>query len=1142
MGLRFCFGASGAGKSKGLQEEMIERSIREPEKEFLFLVPDQFTMQTQKDLVLAHPNKGIMNVDVLSFGRLAHRIAEELGGSQPLVLDDTGKSLILRKIAQGIKEQLPVIGANLGKMGYIHEVKSAISELMQYGIGEKEMEELVAFSGKRGALHHKLKDLGILYTHFLSYMNKKFITTEETLDVLRKRLSDSALIKRSVIVLDGFTGFTPVQEQLIVEMAALAHQVTISIVMGGSEDPYLQDGEHKLFSLSKKTVYRLEKLIGEAGISREEDWKLKPWPLPRFRENEQLQHLESQLFRYPSLPCQKECDLVSLWETTDPAAEARQVCMKIRELVRTKGYCYRDFAVITGDLASYAAHFEAEAVKYDLPLYIDRTRGILLNPFIEWIRSALLILKENFSYRSIFHYLRSGLSGIERDRIDRLENYVLALGIKGKKKWTGLFTAQLAGSAPEELVMLNELREGLLLQLAPLMERAKTGGERVRQLYRFIVENKIQEKLSLMEQKFLAEGDRVRAKEYSQIYRLVMDLLDQVDALLGEEPLTAAEFGEILDAGFGEIQVGTIPQDVDRIVVGDMERTRLKEVKLLFFVGINDGNIPKNTGGGGILSDIDREFLKDSPYTLKPTPREQLYIQRLYLYMNLTKPSDRLFLSYCKVNGEGKSLRPAYLIDTLKKLFPRLQTEYPQLRPWEERIETKKDGLDDFSKLLRRYASGLMEEEEKEDFYGLYRIYQRAERYGKLTGKLVEAAFYSYQKQPLPGELVHKLYSSCLIGSVSRLEQYAACAYAHFLKYGLALKERQEYGFEAVDLGNVFHGVLERFSKELIKKGQTWFTFSKEEAGQLLEQSLSAVAAGYGQTVLYSTARNEYALKRMKRILHRTVMTLQSQLRKGAFSPKHFELSFAEAEETEAVSLKLSERERMRLTGRIDRIDTYEDEDKIYVKVIDFKSGTKKFDLAAFYYGLQLQLVVYMNTAVQIEKRSHPDKEVKPAALLYYHITDPLIKIQENTEAEEVEAMLQKELRMNGLVGENEEIVSLLDREFQDKSDVIPVERKKDGSFSARSGVVSGEDMELLSSFVNQKICQIGREITKGNIELNPCEQGGSTACDYCNYKTVCGFDTKLEGCRRRRLKELKPEEVLTIIRQEMNQPEERGD
>lgn len=500
--------------------------------------------------------------------------------------------------------------------------------------------------------------------------------------------------------------------------------------------------------------------------------------------------------------------------------------------------------------------------------------------------------------------------------------------------------------------------------------------------------------------------------------------------------------------------------------------------------------------------------------------------------MNMTKPSEQLYLSWCKVNNEGKSVRPAYLVDTLKKLFPGLLTIRPERRGFEEQIESKKAGMDHLTDMLRAYAAGILEEEEEKKFFTLYHIYRQDGEYAAEVERLVRAAFIRYEDRSLGRELARLLYGQMLLGSVSRLEKYASCAYAHFLQYGLSLKEREEYGFEAVDMGNIFHGVLEKFAGKLREEGRSWFDFDGETADRILRETLEEHAAVYGETVLYSTARNEYAIERMRRILKRAVETLQYQLKKGSFVPESVEVSFTMAEDLESVNIALSDEEKIKLRGRIDRIDTYEAEGNVYVKVIDYKSGNQRFDLAALYYGLQLQLVVYMNAAVEMEKKKHPGKTIVPAALLYYHVADPMIKSDGEISQEELDAQLKRELRMTGLVSKNDTVITYLDREFTDKSDIIPLERKKDGSLSVKSSVINEEDLEELSRYVNLKVREIGSEILEGKVEANPCRQGGDSACDYCSFQAVCGFDERLPGYRYRQLDRMEEEEIMEKVRE----------
>ncbi len=1229
MALQIITGGSGCGKSKYVCDWILEESTKNPRKNYFVIVPDQFTMQTQMDFVTASANGGILNIDILSFSRLAHRIFAETGGNRKPVLDDTGKSLILRKIAGNIKEQVPVIGSNLNKQGYIHEVKSAISEFMQYGIGEEELDEMISYAKSRGALHYKLKDLRVLYQAFREYIKDNYITTEESMDLLAKELYHSALIPGSVVVFDGFTGFTPIQEKVIGVLLTLCEQVVVTITMDGTHlgnDFTIKNnsekvdakadisnrkkevllGEEHLFSFADKTVRRLMKLAQDYHtevlpvINLKKNW--------RFEGKEELLHLEKQLFRYPMVVFQsKVADMknnlrIQIKAHKDMQEETRCICRQIRKIIQETGCAYRDIAVITGNLGEYESQIEEEFTQYEIPFFMDKTRNILLNPFIEYIKSAMLILIENFSYESVFHYLRSGLADFTQDEVDDLENYVLEMGIRGKKAWSHVFVGRtlamkqmdamqereqaeerkraeqqrlnaikLEGNTTENqeeplvdsacaLAYLNALRERLLEQLSELLaninlpELKKTDvftqkqGEleiagslqkrneilvkdMVERLYGFIIQNHIENKLHAYAAFFSKQGEDARAKEYQQIYRLIMEVLEQVIELIGEERMSLQEFADILEAGFAEIEVGIIPRSVDRVIVGDIERTRLKPVKYLFFVGVNDGYIPMKTSKGGIISDIDREFLKGSNQDLAPSPRDQMYIQKYYLYLNMTKPSEALFLSYSAMDGQGVAIRPSYLISIMKKLFPGSEIEKTDEKSQIGNLEEAKEM---FCLLLRRYAEGTILEAERKMFLELLILIGKGESANLLLTHWVENAYIGKKEAAISRAAAGLLYGDTILSSISRMEKYASCAYSYFLQYGLSLKERELYGFEAKDMGTIFHGVLERFSEKLIEKQYTWMDFPKEEGELLVAASMQEVCMGYTEALLYENALNRYTMKKMEGILQKCVSNISYQLQKGRFVPKEYEVSFQMVENLNDLDMSLSEKDRMRLTGRIDRMDTCEKDDKVFVKIIDYKSGDKNFDLAAFYHGTQLQLVVYMNEALKRAEILHPGKEAVSAAMLYYHVDDPIIEGSTKLSAEAVNTKVREALRMKGIINQNGDILEALDTSKTAKSDCIPLDYDSKGGIKASVNAYDDAQLKLLSDYAGYTLKELGVRIKKGEIPLNPYVSGTVDSCTYCAYKDVCGFDEKIPGHQKRNMDKDKDVDYLEKMKEKL--------
>ena len=1133
MSLQFIFGNSGAGKSYTLYRSVIEDSIRNPEQSYLVIVPEQFTMQTQKELVRLHPDGGILNIDILSFQRLAYRVFEETGTQVGKVLEETGKNLVLRKLAQEKKGELKVLGGNLKKMGYISEIKSLISELTQYAVTEEALSRLVEQSREKPQLYYKLQDVQVLYRAFHAYLADQYITAEELLEVLCRVVEQSALIRESVIVLDGFTGFTPIQNLLLQKLMLYAKKVVVTVTMDERENPYRVEGEHQLFYLSKKTVAGLKRLAEEAGVTEEKPLWVHPGEKSRFSAGGELAWLEQNLFRlrWRSCPENQGSGQIRLQLLKNPEEEVAWAAGKIRELIREKQYHYRDFALITGDMEAYSPVLERVLEDYGIPCFLDNKRSILKNPFVEWIRALLEIAEQDFSYESVFRYLRSGLSGMKPEEVDLLENYVLALGIRGAKRWEDRFIRSYRGLTEEDLERIDSYRARVAEDLLPFVkiQRKKAVDVRTRTtaLYELITKKGIQGRLAVFEERFKRENNQVLAKEYHQIYGILMDLLDKLVDLLGEEELTVREYTELLEAGFGEARVGVIPPGVDQVMAGDMERTRLKDVKVLFFLGVNEGSVPKNASRAGLLSDMEREQLRGAGMELAPTAREQGYIQRFYLYLNLTKPSERLYISCTLLDGGGKALRPSYLMNVMKRLFPALTLEQESARSKSGLPRTEGEGLRLLIEGLKEYREG----RGSGQFYELYRWYARQERYEEKLAQLLEGAFSAHRDTKLGKAVAHALYGTVLENSVTRLEQYAACAYAHFLMYGLKLSEREQYEFAPVDMGNIFHETLEAFSKKLDASDYTWKTLPREVADDWVEECLAALTVDYGNTVLNSTARNQYMIRRMARILKRTVWALGEQIRKGLFTPENYEISFSSVSDLESVNLELSPEEKLKLRGRIDRVDTCEDEEHVYVKVIDYKSGSTSFQLLSLYHGLQLQLVVYLNAAMELMKKEYPDKEILPAGILYYQIQDPVLDTE--GEEEDITARVLEKLKPGGLLNQDPEIIRRLDQSMPGRSQVLPISYNKDGTLRSGSPVASEAQFAALSRYVNRKIRTIGSEVLEGRMDVNPYELKGKTACDYCAYSGVCGLDSKTEGYHRRRLPVFDDGEIWKRIEEE---------
>ena len=1121
MALKLILGNSGSGKTEYMYEQVVRAAEADMRKTYLVVVPEQFTMQTQRKLVDLSTNHAIMNIDVLSFQRLAYRIFDELGKTDIKILEETGKNLVLRKLSQEQEDNLTVLRGNMHRMGYIGEVKSFISELMQYNISPNQLEESILEERFSKSLSAKLKDISVMYRGFTEYLEGNYITQEELLHVLIRVAEESKILRDSVLVLDEFTGFTPVQVELLRKLMPICSEIWVSLTIDARENFFHSKGMQELFDMPKKTIRTLMDLAQQTGCEVLEPVVITGGEKKRFKDAPALYFMEQNLFRTSYQRQFGQTDEIQIISLKNPKEELTWAARKINDLVQNHGYRYKDIAVVSGNVETYENYVEQVCAKYDIPYFLDTTKDVLFHPFIEFVRAILEVVESDFSYHAMMRLLRTGYCGFKQHEIDTLENYLLATGIRGQKMWSKKWLRMPKNERAYDLESLEAIRQKFMADFAPVRTtffETSTIAEMIQAIYAYMVGLEVEKQLFDKEKELLEAGEQTKSKEYGQIYRVVMDLFEKCVQVLGQETVSIQELSEILDAGFEATKVAVIPPGYDSVTIGDIERTRLNHVKVLLFLGVNDGIVPKSVNQGGILSQFERDAMEAADITLAPGTREQAFIQKFYLYLNMTKPSHQLCLTYSRVDSEGKALRPSYLIRTILRMFPDMSVQ--EMGDLEQILDLSTP------KAAREY---FLTNKRSPQWLALAKCFMESEdeQIRENSKAILDAFYYEYHHDPISHVVAEAIYGKNIEGSVTRLESFARCAYSHYLTYGLKLREREESGFESVDMGNLYHTAVEIYSKKLAESKYDWFTVPDEIREHFAETSMEEAILSYPNLSIYATAENAHMAGRMRHIFKQTIWALTKQVRKGRFVPNEFEVAFSKADHLDALTFDLEQENHIRLRGRIDRLDTCIDDNRVYVKVIDYKSGSTKFDLIKLYHGMQLQLIVYMNAAMELEKKKHAQKEIVPGGLFYYHIDDPVIEITGEVSEEEIQEAILKELKPDGLVNKEEAVYRAMDDAFEQKSDVIPVEIKKNGELSARSSVASAEEFAVLSEYVNHSIVNMGNAIYEGTVEVSPFVEGQTSSCDYCPYKAICGFDRKIEGYQERKPRKLDKREIL---------------
>lgn len=1090
MALQLIVGGSGAGKSHRLYTDVIRQAHENPEKNYIIVVPEQYTMETQKKLVDMTPEHGILNIDVVSFERLAYKVFEEVGGQNRPVLDDTGKNLIVRRVAEQRKKELHFFGSSINKNGFITEFKSVISEMLQYDISADSLKQISDKDGynlkmTNEPLYAKLKDIQLVYEAFQEYLSVNYITSEEILDVLCDVIEKSRMIAGAVIVFDGFTGFTPIQYKLLRLLLVLCNQVMVTLTIDTSESRNVVDGVENLFFMSKDTIVRLHEICDEVHVECLNDIVIENNRYDRFKNSKELGFLEQNLFRLTRKAYMEEVQDISVYEASSPKEELQFVIGEIIRLTRYEGYRYRDIAVVTGDIEGYGVKASNMFAQNDIPAFIDQKRKVTSNPLVEMIRSALEIMEKGYSYDSVFRYLRTGMTDIEREDIDLLDNYCVAVGIRSRKQWHEEWTRKFRSRVnATDLERLNALRERVIAPLQILEEGLRKKDANVEDyttaLYYFITNMNSAARIELL-RRLEDTGN-----EYEQIYAKTMELLDRIVELLGDEVVSVGEYARIIDSGFEEIKVGLIPPAADCVLVGDIQRTRLDNIKVMFFIGVNDDVVPKRSENKSVLSELDRESLERMDVKLSPSMREKAFTQRFYLYLIMTKPSEKLYITYARKSSEGKTLLPSYLIRNIKKMFPKLTIK-------------DADGAAVQLSYIRIPKAELIWNDEN------------------LMRTISESTALA-------------LYGKEITGSITAFESYASCQYAYLLRYGLGIDEREEYRFAVKDFGTILHGVVEQVSRYVKENRKSFVTMSDEERKKLVSDSIVEITKDYGNTILSDSSRNEYLIQRMTDMADRTIWAIGKQLECGSFIPDQFESKFV------MDVAELPDGQKLLMQGKIDRIDICEDDENVYIKVIDYKSGKSDFNLLSTYYGLKIQLIMYMKAAIELEKKRHDGKNVIPAGILYYNINDPIIELGAGESADEDTIMyhIREELRMKGVINSNKDILKKLD-DTESVSLAVPLAYKKDGEVNeSRSHVMDTEHFGMLEDFVFKKSKDTAQQIYDGKVSLNPYADGDYSSCKYCPYKEVCGFSQDLPGHRFRKLEKMKEPDVWEKIRGEI--------
>ena len=1087
MKLRIVYGRADKDKSKYCIQELT-KALQQKDTDssmLLFLVPEQFTVQAEA-MLFAHAEqiKSILRADVINFKRMAHRVVTELSEKHTQVLDSVGRRMLLYRAIETNQAQLTLYRGATERLGLLGELLELLDEAGRYCFSPEKMEAVAEALPSEVPVKQKLKELALIGKTYEEFLHESYLETKDMLDLLAEKISLYEPYQGMRVWIDGFSGFTPQEYAILTAMLQVANEVTITLCCDGlMANPHM---EADFLRSIQQTYQHLVRIAESLQIPVEHI----ACPLQN-EKHPAICHLEKEYDNYPAHVFER-ADIykehLGVYAGKNIYSEVEFAAGKIQTLCRTKGLRFRDIAVVTKQLDLYGPICKEVFEKYEIPFFMDEKRDLTRHPLAKLILSAIRVVTEHFSYKAMFAYLKNGLLCYDQELLDEMENRALAQNINSYARWIDserwvykdtTLQDQIAKQKEEILTPLVHLRDGF--------KQGKTIREKAEVLYAFLLELNTPEIVA-----------NRQSEEYVQIWNGFLAVLDKLVEALGAEDATAQKFLQLLNVGLSDCKIGEIPQAIDRVQIGDLDRTKQPGVKALFFLGVNEGVVPSAGSKEGLLTDRERNLLKEYDVSLAPDSHEQAYGEEFQIYEAMVRPSAYLFISYAAKDNSGKSKRPSLYVNRLRTMFPEMPVwddivvEEMYARPL-ERVVTKEQA---FEKLIQYLG-----DEIHSPVWNLVQQYfsKDIEYAARLQGAL------EYQKgrqaaRDISQELAEELFGKMITTSISQIEKYNDCPYAFYLNYGLKVKERDVLTFNARDTGSFVHGILEKLQSD----------FSSEHVDCVVREVLEES----NLISMKDTKRAEFLTRQIGDMVKRICTVLSSQEENSLFEPVAFEQRCT-------LPISLPNGKQATLQGTIDRIDAYKDGDTTYYRVLDYKTGSKSFSWGEVYAGTTIQLITYLDALTK-------QKDAVPAGAFYFPMAESFQQVDSiETLGSLLSDTYRKQYKLSGVALAEKDIVMAMDSKLGSKSEVLPVSLKKNGEFSEKSNVATRQQFDLLFQHVENGIAEAIVGYTSGKVAPYPAKKNqDQTACKYCAFSATCGFD-HVAGDAYRELPILKKNLVL---------------
>ena len=1134
--MNIIYGRSGSGKSEYIYNK-IKSELETAPKTYI-VTPEQFSFTAEKKLLETLDEGATTKVEVLSFERMAYRVLQETLGTSLKNIDKAGKAMVVSSLLEEAQKELNFLGKNLENIDLI---LTQITEFKKHGITAEMLKEKMDTT-QDTYLKLKIKDMYTIYSRFEDRLQDNYIDENDLLNLLAQNIESSHLFDNCLFYIDEFAGFTKQEYNVIQVLEKIAKDIYITVCTDDLR--VLKSPEADIFYDNKQTVQTLKQIADiKNEIHLENSYRFK---------NEELRHLEKNIFDLPYTTYNKEAGNIKLTIAKNQYEEIENVAREISKLVRKEGYRYRDIGVITKNLEDYSSLCKAIFSEYEIPVFIDEKKDITSDIFVKYVLAILDIFAKNWSYEAVFNYLKSGI--VKVDRLYELENYCLKWNIKGSKWY------EKPWDFGEEDTFEAEQKEVItpLLEFRKNLNSKNTADKISEELYKFILKNcdayQNTNKQAQKKSENKQENNELSNKDVDKeglinldSYNAVIDVIDEIAELFKDVKMSFDTYSKLLKTGIQTKEIGQIPQTQDKVTVGDVNRSKTHKVRAIFIIGVNDGVFPSVPSSEGFFNDRDRENLKEEGLELAKGTLEKMYEENFNIYKAFSTAEERLYISYPASDVDDKPLRKSTTISKLRRIFPKLKENTyidDSLNKAKENLKLEKDNanvgeqhsLQDncineapeaemniytkevtFSELLSHINNM------NGSWYEVYNWYKNNPKYSYRLEKALEGLEYTNLPEKINKHNVQKLYGDTLHTTVSRLEQYKSCEFSYYLKYGLKLSSKEKMDIKPVDTGSFMHDVVDTFFKE----NENVKGISDEELKKILDKIVEDKLSMPRNYIFTATAKYRNLVTRLKRVIFYSMKYIVQSLKNSEFDVMQTELEFGN-NTYPPIEMTLDDGKRVSITGKIDRIDIAKAPNGKYIRIIDYKSSTKDIELNKVIAGLQLQLLTYVDAITQKEK-------AEPAGALYFSLIEPkLASAKKEMSKEEIEQIIKKNYKMNGLVLADINVIKMMDKNLQTgKSDIIPVELNSSGEINYKnSKTVTKDEFENLQKYTIKLIKQISKEILDGNIDLKPyyALNNKKTPCSYCEYKSICQFNPKLAGNKYNYIGTKSRQEILDEI------------